>query len=399
MEVDKPVVERLDVDNYATWKSRMKFLLITKGLWAAVSGDTADPVADQKALAHIGLYVKEHHLPTLERCGTAKDAWQELERVYQAKSNARKLQLRKELTTLRMGPGEPLTKFAARAKDIQNQLRVAGYMVPDQDVTWSVLAGLPAAYDTMVTVLETTSESEMSLDAILPKLLQVEQRQQQEKRLDESALSAKFRHGTFVSNRGSTYPGPGFGSTDNNRGSTYSGPRKETRICHYCKKPGHLRKDCYQKKRDDARRAQQTPQLSAIALTASAADTSPHRWVLDTGASRHITPNSSILINARPTPEDITITFGNGDSGTATQIGGVLLRTSTAEFLITDVLYIPEATEYLISVKAATKHGLEFTFAADYCEITCSGKTLAMAPSTTDAIYYLTGYPPTAAAL
>ncbi|GAB4815381.1 hypothetical protein N2152v2_002427 [Parachlorella kessleri] len=31
-----PTVELLDVDNYATWRSKMKFLLITKGLWAAV---------------------------------------------------------------------------------------------------------------------------------------------------------------------------------------------------------------------------------------------------------------------------------------------------------------------------------------------------------------------------
>ena len=92
-EVEKPIVERLDVDNYATWKSRMRFLLISKGLWAAVSGTDAGPETDLKALAQIGLYVKEHHLPLLERCKTAKEAWDKLESVYQAKSNARKLQL------------------------------------------------------------------------------------------------------------------------------------------------------------------------------------------------------------------------------------------------------------------------------------------------------------------
>lgn len=100
-EVDKFVMERLDVDNYATWKSRMKFLLISKGLWSAVSGNNVDPETDLKALAQIGLYVKEHHLPMLERCDTAKEAWQQLEAVYQAKTNARKLQLRKHLEASR----------------------------------------------------------------------------------------------------------------------------------------------------------------------------------------------------------------------------------------------------------------------------------------------------------
>ena len=71
-EASKPVVECLDVDNYATWRILMKYVLISKGLWAAVESDTVEHEADQKALATIGLYVKEHHLSTLERCGTAK---------------------------------------------------------------------------------------------------------------------------------------------------------------------------------------------------------------------------------------------------------------------------------------------------------------------------------------
>ena len=127
----------------------MKFLLISKGLWHAVTGDDANVDNDQKALALIGLYVKEHHLPLMERCDTAKQAWQQLEAVYQAKSNARKLQLRKELSQLKMGPREPLTKYVGRAKEIQDQLRAAGHEVGDQDVAWAVLAGLPAIYDTI----------------------------------------------------------------------------------------------------------------------------------------------------------------------------------------------------------------------------------------------------------
>lgn len=90
-----------------------------------------DEEKDAKALAQIGLYVKDHHLPMLERCTSAKNAWEQLEAVYQAKSNARKRQLRKELTQLKKEAYEPLSKYAARAKDIQNQLRATGYDVGD----------------------------------------------------------------------------------------------------------------------------------------------------------------------------------------------------------------------------------------------------------------------------
>ena len=243
-------IERLDVDNYATWETRMKFLLITKGLWTAIEPkNEVDPDMDQKALALIGLCVKEHHLTTLKRCRTALEAWQQLEAVYRAKSNARKLQLKKELTQLKMQPGEPLTKFTARAVDIQDQLRAAGYEIADQDVTWAVLAGLPTDYNMMVTVL-TTTQTDMSLEDILPKLLQVEQQRQTDPQ-DERALTV--RHG----NR--------FGGGNPNRSGNHGAASAKT--CYYCGKVGHIMRDCRKKRRDEEANGKQPFKVqSAIAL-------------------------------------------------------------------------------------------------------------------------------------
>ncbi len=224
-------IERLDVDNYATWRSRMKCLLITRGLWAAIGGDRASSDTDMKAQALIGLCVKDHYLTMLEGCSSAKEAWEKLEQMYQSKSNARKLQLRKELSQIKMGPSEPLTKYVARAQEIQAQLRAAGHEVPDQEVAWSVLAGLPSAYDTVVTVLETTGDQEMSLEDIVPKLMQIEQRQPPaQRRADATALSATQRAGS----------------------TPY---RRETRTCFYCGKPGHIKRDCQKRQEDEKRRA------------------------------------------------------------------------------------------------------------------------------------------------
>ena len=399
-EVEKPVVERLDVDNYATWRTRMKFLLICKGLWRAVQVDDIDEETDQKALAQIGLYVKEHHLSTLERCKTAKEAWRQLEAVYQAKSNARKLQLRRELAQLKMGPAEPLSKYVARAKEIQDQLRAAGHEVADQEIAWAVLAGLPAYYDTVVTVLETTTERDMSLEDILPKLLQVEQRERQKERPDERALMAKPQGG-------------GFGIIPGGGKNGFQGGQGKERTCHYCGKPGHFKAVCRKKKHDEARRSgvdsqrqvlgQQRglqQQLSAIALTAHTAAAADHgsssvcstqRWVLDSGASRHMTPDRSLLINERPMTEDITVTFGNGSQGHPNVTGDVLLHVGSTPLLLTDVLYVPEATDNLLSVRRATEVGVDFTFSSSGCKVSKGGTTLLTAPCKGDNIYYLAG--------
>ncbi len=89
-----------------------------------------------------------------------------------------------------------------------------------------MLAGLPAVYDTVVTVLETSADRDVSLDDILPKLMPVEQRVSQTgfSRPDETALAAKR-----------------FGNHGNNQ------RHKETRTCYVCGEAGHIAKNCHKK--------------------------------------------------------------------------------------------------------------------------------------------------------
>ena len=410
----KPTVEPLDVDNYATWSVRMKAFLMVKGLWSAVTEATTDATTDSKALAQITLHVRDHHLQSMGQCNTAKEAWDLLKNTYQAQSNARKMLLRRSLTQLRMGAAEPLTVYAARAKEIQTQLSTAGDAAADQDVAMQFLAGLPPAYGMISTVL-TASDQPLKIDTMLPKLLQVEQQMQPSERPSEAALLAKrrtsFGKGNSYGSRRRFSSGFSNGNSRGNGGS-YShrchngGPHsgnsdKRGRICFYCGKAGHYAEECRIKKQDMERNGSRGQslhsQFGAIALSAhDAPTTAPSgtsmRWVLDTGASRHITANSSILSNMRPTAEDITITFGNGGTGKAIATGEVYLATADATFQLTDVLYIPEATENLISVRHATTRGLDFKFCANRCEISHGGRKVATAPSVGDSIYYLSGW-------
>ena len=170
--------DKLDVDNYDVWSVRMRCYLVRKSLDAYISKDTLkeeDKANDNKAKASIMDHVCDHHLATLRHCNTSKEAWDTLEGVFEAKSKARQLHLRRELNTLRKLPKEPLSKYMARAKAIRNALAAAGQDIKENDIIGCVLAGLPKEYDVVVTILE-TSEEDLTLNDLLTKLLPVEQR-------------------------------------------------------------------------------------------------------------------------------------------------------------------------------------------------------------------------------
>lgn len=416
MADDKLVVELLDVDNYATWSVRMQALLMVKGLWKATTGADSDENRMEKAHAQIALRVKPHHVLRVMECPTAAAAWEMLRDAFEGKSNARKLLLRQELMQLKMSPAEAVAVYIGRAKDIQTKLRAAGHEVADEDLAFSVMAGLPPAYNVIKTVMMNAA-GELSLDDILPKLLQSELLMQPE-RLSEAALAADTRH-------------PGF---KNKPGHPGGQKKKETRKCYYCGKPGHLKPNCFKWKRDEAARngqgsSQTNPHMGAIALSTRAmhccggetaecvigecdehdamewselesyaragayvTTSSTYRWVLDSGASRHITPDESILLNKRPMDDPIVITFGNGGKSKTSVVGDVLLRTSdSVAFMLKDVLHVPGASEHLLSVRTATKNGVEFKFGSDACHIMRGGESVAEASCAGDLIYYLSG--------
>ena len=312
-------IDKLDTDNYAVWSVKMKAFLTIKDLWDAVSGQ-GEPKAgtDEKALAQLSLHVKDHHLHMLSKATTAAEAWQKLEAVYQAKSTARQLHLKRELNSLRKEPHEPLVQYVNRATDMRDQLLAAGHTVEDQELIMCILAGLPREFDTVVAVLEIT-DSKLELGAVLAKLLQAEQRLGGGERADNRAL--------FTNKASKPQHRAGTGS---------SGNAKE---CWYCGKRGHLKAECQKKKRDE-QRGHSWARWSPSGPNPSMGD-SGHRnvaamgatvvnwdmdWVLDSGASNHIAGNKDLLSNVRAADRNITVCFANGTIGEAQAMGDALLR-------------------------------------------------------------------------
>ena len=146
-------------------------LLISKKLWAAVKETKADEEDSQKALTIMGLHVADFHLQRVLSASSAKELWDSFEATYKAKNNARRVSLRKELNRLQKQPSEPLTRYTARAKSLWSALVATGHEMKETELCWTVLSSLPKEHDIVVAILESSTE-ELSLDAVLPQLLQ-----------------------------------------------------------------------------------------------------------------------------------------------------------------------------------------------------------------------------------
>lgn len=353
-------IEPLDVDNYPTWSAQMQFLLISEGLWDVTQEAGDDDNDDfkkksKKAWARIGLHVKKHHIQTVLDNPTAKSLWDTLEATYKAKSIARKIALKRQLNTLSKQADEPITKYAARAKTIWSDLVAAGTQTPESELTLSILAGLPAEYEIVATVLETRTE-ELTLEEVLPHLLSVEQRHHKD---------------------GTTVPvyavreGRGAPSRQPKNRSAF--PSKGV-ICFYCNKPGHIKAECRKRIRDE----QKSGTRQAVAFAATTSSSKSSEWIMDSGASRHLTSDRQSLRNYRSVEEGTSVTFVNGQHAKALGQGDVELHTrtqrgvSTVELL--NVLHVPEATVNLFSIKTAMDSGAQVTFKHGRCFVTLGGQ-------------------------
>lgn len=227
MDNPRVVVEPLDIDNYDTWSKDMKWLLISRGLWDAISDAEKATKGDSlKALALIGLSVAKHHKASIAACEDAASAWELLEAAYKAKSNARRLQLKRDMNNLRMGVVEPLSVYIARGRGIMDQLLAAGHDVKEEELVWSLLAGLPGDYESMVNVLEGYDDTP-SLDTVTAKLLIIEQRMQR---------SSSKPGGTGI-------PDVALYTKVQSHGKVGQG-RSKGPVCWHCGKSGHIKKEC-----------------------------------------------------------------------------------------------------------------------------------------------------------
>lgn len=378
-------ITKLNGGNYQTWKFKMELLLIKEDLWDVVSQDTPDPVTaawetkDRKARATIGLLLEDSQLHLVRKETTAKATWSALKQYHEKSTLSNKVSLLKRLCTLKLTEGGNMETHLTQMDDLIDQLSSLGETLAQQLTVALLLSSLPDSFGTLITALETRPEADLTVELVKNKLIEEYKRRNE----NTAAATANDQQALKVSHS-STKP------VDSTKTMNY---QKQGLECFFCKKPNHMKKDCrkyieWKKKNPDhkAKAARhcdegvENPDEYAC-FRASETD-SRNSWYVDSGASSHMCRDKNFFMELNEQHKG-QIVIADGKKLMASGIGAGYLDCNHDDqfkrIKVTDVLYVPELKENLISVKRLTANKLKVVFEGESCQILKDSKPIAFA--------------------
>ena len=395
----------LDGKNYATWKIQVKMALMKENVWGIVAG-TEDPIAEgadghkkyvarrDSALAIIVLAVNPSLLYLLGDPDDPKVVWSKIQDQFQKKSWANKLELRRKLYSMKLLDGESVDEHIKLMTEVFNEMSIIGEVIEEEDKVIHLLASLPDSFKMLVTAFESLAE--------VPTMETVTERLRHEER--KMCNQPKGEHNRALTMRS-----------------------KKDKACHFCKKIGHFKRDCYEFKKSEARKEDAVKKNKAYfgkgkkkdhsykaavrqrnssssddetvglvvrhALSADA-DVQPNKWIIDSGATSHMCNDRDMFVKFSHLEKPLGVVLGDGHVSEATGRGTVKLMVNlpnnkTKECKLQDVLYVPKLSYNLLSVARATKFKKKVKFTDSGCYILDEKHKLVAKATRSGSLYYL----------
>lgn len=406
----KTAVVPLNGKNYPTWKVQCRMALMKEGLWNIVEGTEAAPGRENdryakflarrdRALAIIVLSVEPSLLYLVGDPEDPAAVWGKLANQFQKRTWANKLELRRNLFSLRLKNGESVQEHIKAMTEIFDGLSVIGDPISEEDRVVHLLASLPDSYNMLVTALEANVE--------VPKIEVVTERLLHEER--------KLKERT------------GVGASSERAMTGKQRPKARGPKCHHCGKFGHIRQNCNEwikpsqcnervrtkfntsqketrnklkaNKAEVRRRDSSSSESDCIGLMVnhmmSASSSSRTKdWIVDSGATCHMCNDDKLFVKLRSLKQPLEVTLGDGCAVEATGQGTVVLEMASTSGKMSrcklhEVLYVPDLSYNLLSVSKAVEAGKVVEFSETSCQILDANRKPITVAMRVGNLYYL----------
>lgn len=349
--------------NYHDWKFAVENYLIHEDMWDYVDG-TIDVESSEenkkmslKIKARIVLFLDPICFAHVRETRTAKAAWDKLEAAFDDKGLSRRVGLLRKLITTKLEECPSLEIYVNHIVDTAHKLSSIGMKVSEEWVGTLLLSGLPEKYSPMVMGLE-SSGIPINGDVIKTKLLQ-------EIKNDELGLAMHVCE------------------TAERKALKKRKPEQEL------KNSGKTTVKCGSlDQNEDSKR------INAVFLTslASSAVLSRGDWLIDSGASRHMSFRKDWMKDFKECLND-SVVIADSTNLIVSGQGDVNINVSCdrtkRKLVLADVQYIPDLRMNLISASALCSNGYKVVFEGKSCSIIKNGSLEASGSLLSNGIFKL----------
>lgn len=418
-----------DAESYKFWKFQSTVLFKAQGIYEIVTGESKyDTLIEDKAKTEwvrkdalaqkvIVTSVDKQFLVHILNDTTSHAMYTKLCSLFEREAEQQKCALLQEFFNYKFNDDQNMTNFLSNLQNMAFKLKSLNQNIDDDMLMSKILSSLPEQFKHFITAWDSTSKEEKSLTNLTTRLLAEESRF---KNNNENNMSLAFKTGSekFKKfDRGGTHDRPNKSyrsstkpnfdqrsKTVNNVNSSNVGSRKcficdraghfanscpnksknqssgKRLFCKICKKTNHEDKDCYF--RPTNKFSNDKSKLSF--LTYSEFDKSKHvtQFVVDSGCTTHMT-NDETLFSTLDFKQSEVHVAKNKETMTAIGEGKVEGR----EFNLNKVLYVPDLSTNLFSVKAVTENDGEVTFTKDRVVISKNGKMVSEGVKQPNGLY------------
>ena len=415
---------RFEGVDYDLWSLVMTRNLKVANLWEVIekgfepqgeidveggSGPTSEWLMKNTEAEHLILQsVAKNQIATLTGCRSAKEMWDKLASNYAERSRANKMKAERDFLNCTMRRGQSMEDYVRTFDNLCNRLRSLGHVLEEETRVNRLLEGLAPEYDVIRITLQ--DRDNLTYDQASSRLLA------------NARIRPRLNYGMRPrANAVETNPGDGDGEAEANAAGRqfkkrtkgdcficgdpkhfsnkcpYNTGDKTRKICHNCKKEGHLKKDCPKKaetKEQGAKgKSEEITPWSAVATvlvgqTAHVEDLKERvrgSWIIDSGATHHMSNDLKWFTKVEDPDISKKVSLADASTVEVRKEGKVLLKIPeerwTTILELGEVLYTPEFGKNLFSVSHALKEGINIEFNAKRreCYLTHAGVHIAKA--------------------
>lgn len=362
-------------DNFGIWKWTLKYNLKALSLYDYVAKEDAhkvDPSKDAEAMFEIISTISDKIKNRVVHCKTAFELYDYIEAMFTNQTAFKTTDLHMKLVNFKFKSADKISEGLSELQTIRSQLENLEEKVSDPMIEGVILSALPPSFKTFVTVWKGRVDTERTVNNLMRNLTSEAEDMKLLNNREDKALVGNT-HAPSGNKQGRFKK---FDSRYSKNTSGYSKPanvngdQAKSGTCNYCKKPGHIMKDCFKlrnrRKMEESSNSRKKPNSfanqdshegttqSEVAMAATESNLNSS-WLIDSGASRHMTSRREWFSEYKELEEPKSIILGNNE--TIYAIGEGTINTTLRP--IKDVLYVPLVSQNLFSIMSAVRHGIE----------------------------------------